>query len=178
MRFPMISAAVIILTSLAAIMPASAQTNEEIAFARQILTSIQDNSFAANREYCGIIGTDGEGRLVASNPRKGRRDSCRPRDPRGAADFIASFHTHAGFDEEADSEVPSPSDVIGDMEEGLDGFVATPGGRFWFIDGQTGVVRQLCGLGCLPQDPDFEAGVWGPIAKRYTLGQLEDRAEQ
>ncbi|WP_082152671.1 DUF4329 domain-containing protein [Candidatus Rhodobacter oscarellae] len=101
-----------------------------------------------------------------------------PRDPRDAAEIIASFHTHGGFDEDADSEVPSVSDVLADMEEGLDGYLSTPGGRFWFIDGQTGVSRQLCGLGCLPQDPDFAPGLHGTISKRYTLGQLEARENE
>ncbi|KMW58716.1 hypothetical protein AIOL_003695 [Candidatus Rhodobacter oscarellae] len=74
--------------------------------------------------------------------------------------------------------MPSVSDVLADMEEGLDGYLSTPGGRFWFIDGQTGVSRQLCGLGCLPQDPDFAPGLHGTISKRYTLGQLEARENE
>ena len=152
-----------------------AQSPEEIAFARQILTQLQDNSFAANREYCGIIGLTADNKLTAATPRKGRRTSCQPRDPRDAAEIIASYHTHGGFDWDADSEVPSTEDIIGDMEEGIDGYVSTPGGRLWFIDGQTGVARQLCGLGCLPSDPDFEPEVFGPVRDRYTLNQLEQR---
>ena len=154
---------------------AAAQTADEVAFARQILADLQDNSFAANREYCGIIGRTATQKLTASNPRKGRRDSCQPRDPRNAVEIIASFHTHGSFDYGADSEVPSSTDVIGDMEEGTDGYVSTPGGRLWFIDGQTGVSRQLCGLGCLLQDPDFEPQVYGPVRTRYTLNELENR---
>ena len=84
-----------------------AQSPEEIAFARQILTQLQDNSFAANREYCGIIGLTADNKLTAATPRKGRRTSCQPRDPRDAAEIIASYHTHGGFDWDADSEVPS-----------------------------------------------------------------------
>jgi hypothetical protein len=154
---------------------ALAQSNSEQAFARQILSGLQARSIAANREYCGIIGLTETGNLIASAARKGRRDSCLPKDPRGAIELIASYHTHAGFDEYADSEVPSASDVIGDMEEGLDGYVATPGGRLWFIDGQSGTTRQLCGLGCLPSDPDFLPGQWGPVKQRYTLSDLDAR---
>lgn len=157
---------------------AHGQDRSEMAFARQILSGLQAQSFASNREYCGTIGLTEEGRLVASHPRRGGRDGCRPRDPLGAWDVIASYHTHAGFDRDADSELPSVSDVLSDMDEGLDGYLATPGGRFWFIDGQTGTVRQICGPGCLPADPGFEPGLWGPIRKRYTLGQLERRADQ
>jgi hypothetical protein len=155
---------------------AAAQDAAEIAFARAVLSQLQAPSFASNREYCGTIGETEDGRLVASKPRRGGRDGCRPSDPRDAVEVFASFHTHAGFDAGADSELPSVEDVLSDMDEGLDGYLATPGGRFWFIDGQSGTVRQLCGLGCLPQDPDFVPGVWGPIRKRYSLGELERRA--
>lgn len=152
-----------------------AQSRSEQAFARQVLADLQASSIAANREYCGIIGLTEAGGLIASAARKGRRDSCLPKDPRGAIELIASYHTHAGFDEDADSEVPSASDVIADMEEGLDGYVATPGGRLWFIDGQSGTARQLCGLDCLPSDPDFVPGQWGPVKQRYTLSDLDAR---
>ncbi len=158
--------------------PAPAQERAEVAFAQKILASLQAKSFASNREYCGTIGLTEDGRLVASNPRRGGRDGCRPRDPAHAYEIIASFHTHAGFDEDADSELPSVSDVLSDMDEGLDGYLATPGGRFWFIDGLSGTTRQICGLGCLPTDPDFEPGLWGKIRKRYSLGDLERRAAQ
>ena len=154
---------------------ALAQSQAEQRFAHKILTDLQGRSIAANREYCGIIGLTETGGLVASTPRKGRRDSCRPKDPRSAVELIASYHTHAGFDEDADSEVPSASDVIGDMEEGLDGYVSTPGGRLWFIDGQSGTVRQLCGLNCLPADPDFLPDQWEPVKQRFTLSDLETR---
>ena len=163
---------------IAAPMPAFSQDAEEVAFARSVLSQLQSPSFASNREYCGTIGVDQDNRLVASKPRRGSRDGCRPNDPRDAVEVFASFHTHAGFDEGADSELPSVEDVLSDMDEGLDGYLATPGGRFWFIDGQSGTVRQLCGLGCLPQDPDFEAGLWGNIKKRYSLGELERRADR
>ncbi|MDJ0827212.1 MAG: DUF4329 domain-containing protein [Rhodobacter sp.] len=155
--------------------PADAQTQAEVEFAMKLLASVQADSFDRNREYCGTIGVDETGRLIASQPRRGRRDSCQPRDPRGVTEVIASFHSHAAFDADADSEVPSVDDVLGDMEEGIDGYVATPGGRFWFIDGQTGSVRQICGLGCLPADPDFVPQVFGPVRQRYSLGELERR---
>ena len=158
--------------------PALAQSEAEVTFARQLLAGLQSNSIAANREYCGIIGLDQDNRLIASRARKGRRDSCQPRDPRNVAEVIASFHTHAAFDEEFDSEVPSSDDILGDMEDGLDGYIATPGGRFWFIDGQTGSARQICGIACLPQDPDFEANLYGQIKQRYTLSELERRERE
>ncbi len=156
----------------------AAQSPNELAFARQLLEDLQMQSFEKNREFCGIIGINSDNQLVASKPRRGGRGSCQPQDPRRVVEIIASFHTHAGFDDSYDSEVPSSDDVIGDMEEGLDGYIATPGGRLWFVDGQTGTSRQICGLGCLPQDEDFEPNVYGPVKQRYTSGELERREQE
>jgi len=88
---------------------------------------------------------------------------------------LASFHTHAAYDEDADSEVPSFEDLRADIAEGLVGFVSTPGGRFWISDPQRQRVTQLCGLRCLPQDRFFQPGDWGNIAGSYTLRQLRQR---
>ena len=44
-------------------------------------------------------------------------------------------------------------DIEADEDEGVDGFVATPGGRLWYVDTKDMIVRQLCSLNCLPQDP-------------------------
>jgi hypothetical protein len=52
----------------------------------------------------------------------------------------------------------------GDADEGIDGYVATPGGRLWYIDTVDMVASQLCGIGCLPRDPKFVAGQNGEIA--------------
>ena len=151
------------------------QTAAEIEAARSVLSSIQAESFETNREFCGILGVDEDGRLVASTPRRGKRDSCRPRNPRNAVEFVASYHTHAAHDIDADSEVPSSNDLLADMRDGIDGFVATPGGRFWFVDGQRGEARLICGPGCLPQDPNYDPVDTGPIRDRYTLEDLERR---
>lgn len=167
--------AALLATSLLFATSAPAQDKAEVDLSRAVLATAQPASFTSNREYCGTIGADANGRLLVSQPRQGRRDSCQPRDHPNAVEVFASYHTHGSFDPDADSEVPSVSDVLGDMDEGLDGYVATPGGRLWFIDGQTGVVRQLCGTGCLPSDPDFVPGVFGQIATRYTLDQLDRR---
>ena len=52
------------------------------------------------------------------------------------------------------------------------GIERTPGGRLWYIDSRAMIAVQLCGRGCLPQDPNFHAGDDGEIAKRYTIGAL------
>lgn len=153
-----------------------AQDSDQIAFAQRFLADLNPISIQAGREYCGYFGYDAQGRLTATRAKRGRADSCLPRDP-GDLDVFASYHTHGSYAYEADSEIPSSDDVISDQEEGVDGFVVTPGGRLWFIDGARAEARLLCGLNCLPADPDHEPGFMGPIAKRYTLEALLARED-
>jgi len=156
--------------------PATAQSAAEVAAAQAILAQLQGRSFAENREYCGYIGRMPDGSYQATDVTRGRVHSCLSRGSEARfVQITASFHTHGGFDRNADSEVPSVNDVMGDMSEGVNGYVATPGGRLWFIDGRTGVSRQLCGLGCMGRDPRFVPGDAGPIATRYTLRELQAR---
>ena len=42
-------------------------------------------------------------------------------------EVMASFHTHACYDPDADSEVPSVEDLAGDIDESVNGYVATLG---------------------------------------------------
>lgn len=153
--------------------PSLAQSAAEITFAKTLLRDLQFRSFEANREFCGTIGLDRQNRLVASRAKRGWKNSCRPRDARAAEFIIASYHTHGAFDPRSDAEVPSVSDLLADMDEGQDGWVSTPGGRLWYIDGAAAEVRQICGVGCLPVDPNFEPGYMGTIPQRFTLWQLE-----
>lgn len=155
---------------------AVAQDAAELAAARGVLLQLQPRSFAENLEYCGYVGRMPDGRLMATEVTRGDAWGCLSRgDESRFVGVVASFHTHAGFDRTADSEVPSIADVLGDMEEGVNGYVATPGGRLWYIDGRRGVATQVCGLGCMGQDPNFIPGDSGPIAQTYTLQQLRQR---
>ena len=154
-----------------------AQDATEVAFVKSVLNKAQSLSIKAGREYCGYIGIAPNGTLKATKPKRGRLDSCRPREPSENIELIASYHTHASFDIDADSEVPSSNDVLADMDEELDGYVATPGGRLWFIDGQRGVAKQICGRKCLLSDKAFQADIFEPIKKRYTVEQLERREQ-
>ncbi|MEJ6392873.1 DUF4329 domain-containing protein [Gymnodinialimonas sp. 2305UL16-5] len=158
------------------IAPALAQDPEERAVAQEALMGLQARSFAENVEYCGYIGRMPDGQLMATEVTRGDAWGCLSRgDESRFVEIVASFHTHAAFDSAADSEVPSSDDVQGDMEEGVNGYVATPGGRLWYIDGDRGVATQICGLGCMGQDPDFIPGDSGPIADRYTWQDLRRR---
>ena len=53
-------------------------------------------------------------------------------------------------------ELPSTGDLESDMDEGVDGFLSTPGGRFWFIDTIDEVVIMLGDIGYFKKDRNFE----------------------
>lgn len=150
----------------------------ESRIAKAALTALQAKSFAANAEYCGYIIRDANGVMTTSQPVQGDTDSCITPELPDDVVAIASFHTHGAFSFDADAEFPSPSDVEADEAEGVDGYISTPGGRLWFVDSSELVVSQLCGIGCLPQDPQFEEGVSGQVNLSYTLTELNNRFDQ
>ncbi|EPX79424.1 hypothetical protein thalar_02249 [Litoreibacter arenae DSM 19593] len=148
------------------------------AAAQQVLTGLQSRSFSTGREFCGLLGRNADGAIISTHPRKGSADNCQPHEFRTPGVVpLASFHTHGAYDHDADSEVPSYEDLRADMEEGLIGFIATPGGRLWVNLPKQGMSRQLCGLRCLPQDRYFQQGDWGLIRDKYTLRQLKGRRQ-
>lgn len=143
----------------------------EVAFVRALFEELQPKSIRKNREYCGYLGYDEDGTLVATRPKRGRVESCLPRWPRGF-DPVASYHTHAGYDPEAWSEIPSGEDMEADEADGIDGYVATPGGRLWYIDSSEMVASQICGVGCLPMDADFQPETEITVAPSYSYAEL------
>ncbi|MEL7189545.1 MAG: DUF4329 domain-containing protein [Pseudomonadota bacterium] len=145
-------------------------------FARAKLNELQQQSFAQDVELCGIIFEETGGILGATKPRIGDEASC------GIGYFdepgmrpIASFHTHASYSEKYDSEVPSVLDLESDGASGMDGYVATPGGRFWHIDANEPSARLICGPGCLDQDPKFKPCPADEPNPSYSLEQLRKR---
>lgn len=164
-----------LLSALILTTPVAAQSAAEVKFAKSVLAQVQQFTFKGGREYCGYIGYDATGKLRATSARRGRKDSCRAIDPPAAWTLIASYHSHGTFLMEADSEVPSADDVRADNAEGVDGYLVTPGGRVWFIDGKRQTARILCGRDCLSSDPNFKPEVFGKIARKYTLQQLMQR---
>lgn len=151
--------------------PAGAQPADEVAFVKALFAKLNPRSIAENVEYCGFIGYGRDGEIVASRPRRGDADSCAAPWPL-KFDVVASYHTHAAFDPDAWSEIPSGIDMETDEESGIDGYVATPGGRLWYIDTEDMVTWQICGIGCLPQDPRFDPSVDGPIERSYSYKEL------
>ncbi|MEL7196992.1 MAG: DUF4329 domain-containing protein [Pseudomonadota bacterium] len=145
-------------------------------FARSELDALQEQSFAEDIELCGIIFEEEGGTLGATRPRIGDEASC------GISYFdepgmrpVASFHTHASQNDAYDSEVPSVLDLVNDAGSGMDGYVATPGGRFWHIDANGPVANMICGAGCLSQDPSYKPCPALEPTKRYTLEELRVR---
>lgn len=157
--------------------PAAAQSSEELTLMRGVLAELQAVSFQEGREYCGYVGVNAQGNLVASPAVRGQQDSCTPDEPWELAIIFASYHTHGSFDGDEGHEVPSISDMESDADEGIDGYVATPGGRLWYIDTEDMVTYQLCEAGCLPQDPDFRPFPSGTIAHSYSYDALVDWLE-
>lgn len=152
---------------------AQPQSQREIAFMSRLFSDIQPASFAARREYCGLIGVDAAGNFIATEPVKGRVSSCLPPDPR-FADFqvLASYHTHGAWHPDYLTELPSFEDMRTDIQDGTDGYIATPGGRFWYVDARNRLARQICGRGCLVSDPGYQPDPDFPVSGTYTLDDL------
>lgn len=166
-----ISLTFIALLAISAPLDLLAQSNQEISLAKQVLANAQAKSISQNREYCGYLGYTAGRKLASTKPTRGKRDECQPRWPRGL-NVVASWHTHAGADAGAWSEVPTVVDIEADEAEGVDGYVGTPGGRVWFVDTTDMMVSQICGLRCLPSDAGFVRGSEGTILQSYTYRQL------
>ncbi len=158
--------------------PVSAQETSEVRLAREVLSGLQEASFREDREYCGYIGYDAAGVLIATAPTPGEQGSCLPDEPDQINLLTASYHTHGAYSPDYVNEVPSIDDVESDEAEGIDGYVATPGGRFWYVDTEDLVISQICGLGCLPSDPDFVRGSDGHIEPSYTYDALVEAIDE
>lgn len=150
----------------------SSSTQEMDAFARSFLDSIQAQSIAESREFCGYFVNVG-GTIQATPPRRGTEASCNYGPI--PATTIASYHTHGSYGEEYDNEVPSGFDLISARDVAFDDYVSTPGGRLWRVDGATGSATQLCGLGCLTSDPNFVPRNEESVAEFYTIQTLRNR---
>jgi len=153
--------------------PASHQAQVDIAL--QVFATIQPVSLRENVEYCGTIGVDRRGQIVASGAARGKIDLCESETPSNIVKVTASYHTHGGFSLDYFNELPSMEDVRADLSEGIDGFVATPGGRIWFVDTSARRITQICGLGCLPQAANFVVGANGPIQQTYSFSELAQK---
>jgi len=150
-----------------------AQTDAEVAFVTDLFNALQPRSINQGVEYCGLIGVDNQGRLVATPARRGTYSSCLPPSDLGPGVVpLASYHTHGAYDREFLTEVPSYDDMRTDIEDGTDGYIATPGGRLWYVDARAQEARLICGAMCLVSDVAFEENPAFPVRSRYTLQDL------
>ncbi|WP_284263800.1 DUF4329 domain-containing protein [Roseicyclus amphidinii] len=157
---------------------ARAQSAQETAFVLGLMESMNALSVRFNREVCGYILRHPNGAYSSTKVSWGGHASCASLPLEGGVDVVSSWHTHAAWGEGYDGEVPSIQDVEGDMGQGINGWVGTPGGRLWHVDGRTGTMRQVCGRDCLPVDPNFFPEEHGPVAESYTLDALYARFGQ
>ncbi|MDA0664143.1 MAG: DUF4329 domain-containing protein [Proteobacteria bacterium] len=155
----------------------AALTDELDRFAAAHLDRIQPRSIADGAEYCGLLGFDANGKLAASPATRGNADSCTPGDAPAGLEVLASWHTHGAYNRDADTEVPSLDDLQSDIEEGIDGYIATPGGRLWLNDADAQQSVLLCGAGCIRADPQYRPCPAFPPGEIYTLDTLRARAE-
>lgn len=160
-----------------ALLPATtkAQSTQETTFIMALMESMNALSVTLNREVCGYVLRDAAGVYSSTKVSWGGPASCASLPLIDGMTAVSSWHTHAAWGEGYDGEVPSTQDVEGDMSFGVNGWVGTPGGRLWFVDGTTGAMRQICGRGCLPVDPNFFPEEHGPVAESYTLDGLYRR---
>lgn len=151
----------------------SRPTGDELAFVRELLTDMQLRSFASNRETCGYVGRDRAGRMMASPISTGSEAACYlPAIPLGMRP-VASVHTHGRYSPYYASEFPTVQDMTTDAQDGINGYISTPGGRLWYVDSDRMVVWQLCDRGCLPQDPRYRPEHDGPVRSSFTLQDLK-----
>ena len=143
----------------------------------RLFTRLQIQSFEKRREYCGFVGRGANGALRVTPPQPGRRDSC-PLDWPNDMEVIASYHTHGAFDFTYYNELPSDIDMESDQSLGVNGWIATPGGRLWYVDSERMVATQVCGVGCLPIAPNFYKAQAGHIAPAYTYEELLERLQR
>ncbi|MCF6344225.1 MAG: DUF4329 domain-containing protein [Devosiaceae bacterium] len=154
-----------------------AQEDKEIDFVIEFFDKLQPISFAENKEYCGYFGIDENDNFIATKPTKGRIDSCFADDPPEDFNYFASYHTHGAFSFDADSELPSSTDLGADISEEVDGYISTPGGRIWFNDSVEEIAFLICGRNCTVSDDRYEADANPPVLNEYDMELLLKRDE-
>lgn len=144
-------------------------------FAIAFLDTIQADSITARREFCGYFFRDATGQIGATAPRAGTFATCNMPAPSRFSGVFASYHTHGAYGARYDNEVPSVTDIQSDVQLGMNGYISTPGGRVWRVNQRTRDTQQLCGLGCVTQDPGFVPRNEEEVLERFSLIQLSLR---
>lgn len=156
--------------------PPTASQQAITKFVKSQLDSLQSRSFSEGIELCGFVYEDEAGNLDTTEVYVGETASCSyeyrwPLDVRP----VAGYHTHGSYNPAYDDEAPSVVDMEQDIEFRIDGYVSTPGGRLWRIDWQEERAIEVCGEGCLTQDPKYRPCPADRPAPQYTLAALKTR---
>jgi len=141
----------------------------------EALEKIQAASIRDNLEYCGYIGYQKDGTLVATPAKRGDKKGCRLSWKPRSMDIVATYHTHGAHTRTTDSEVPSVQDLKNDFKQRFNGYIATPGGRIWFNDYTNRSARLLCDIGCIETDPNYRECKHTAPAESYTIESLKWR---
>lgn len=152
-----------------------AQSAEETEFVMGLMESMNALSIRFDREVCGYVLRDRDGTYSSTKVSWGGHASCASLPLEDGVEVVSSWHTHAAYSPNYDNEVPSIQDVEGDIRFGVNGWVGTPGGRLWFVESGIETIRVVCGLGCLPTDPNATDRLHDPIPPSMTLNQLYNR---
>jgi hypothetical protein len=73
---------------------ATAQSQDEIVLMQSVLGKVHSGSTQENVEYCGYIGRDRSGQLIATPATCGGNRTCLAQFPSSLSDIVASYHTH------------------------------------------------------------------------------------
>lgn len=147
-------------------------TGPELSYVTGLLTRLQRRSFAENREFCGYVGLDPEGNWMTTPTMAGSEAACPLPDIPPGMRLVASYHTHGTYSPYYASEWPTTQDMATDASDDIDGYISTPGGRLWHVDTDTMTVHEICGRGCLPQDPRYVAAEDGPLRPVMSYREL------
>lgn len=108
--------------------------------AYQALSQINPRSVRENVEFGGAVYRNGDGTYSHTGYVRGTIDSVAFNPyaitPEGKR-TVAAFHTHGAYDPRYDNEHFSPADIRFQNYYQLDGYLATPAGRWWWYDYET-----------------------------------------
>ena len=109
--------------------------------ARAALNKVNPRSIRENREYGGWVYRAKGDSYSFTSARSGALDhvSLGPK-PQATQ---ASYHTHGGNNPGFDGEHFSASDIRSDNQQGVDGYLGTPLGRFLYYNRSSGSISQI-----------------------------------
>lgn len=115
------------------------------------LRILQLQSLQSGLEHCGSAFIGRSCRIEFTETTIGTSHQCNQLIPADMV-LLATYHTHGVSHGDNAGEIPSDTDFQTAISSQVDGYVATPAGRFWRIDAFDQVATLIC-RECLPKDP-------------------------